>query len=111
MKNIIMVDVDSDRPNQVIFNKPNDFVMPTNEADAKQVVIDDLKTLAHGLGCLIKIAHERGYGDSREMLDETIELLSDYYPPSEVEQALIDLAALNEEEDAPTEVDENETKD
>lgn len=79
MKNIIMVDVDSERPNQVIFNKPNDFIIPTTDEEAKAVVIDDLKTLAHGLGCLIKIAQDKGYGTANQMLDESIDLLKEYY--------------------------------
>ena len=80
MKNVIMVDVDSERPNQVIFNKPNDFVMPASPEEAKVIIIEDLKTLAHGLGCLIRIAEDSGYGSADEMLNETINLLRDYYP-------------------------------
>lgn len=88
MKNVIMVDVDSERENQVIFNKPNDFVFPTNPDEARSVVIDDLKTLAHGLGCLIRIAQDSGYGTANEMLNETIELLKDYYPLKTEESTL-----------------------
>ena len=75
-----MIDVDSERENQIIFNKPNDFVMPTEEDKIKDVVIDDLKTLAHGLGCMIRIAEKRGYGSAEQMISDTIELLKDYYP-------------------------------
>lgn len=75
-----MVDVDSEREKQVIFNKPSDFIMPSSPDEAKEVIIEDLKTLAHGLGCLIKIAEDSGYGSAETLLNESIELLKEYYP-------------------------------
>lgn len=95
-----MVDVDSEREKQVIFNKPNDFIMPTNPDEARLVIIEDLKTLAHGLGCLIRIAQDSGYGSADEMLNETIELLKDYYPTKAEDSTAVD--------DNVTEIDNDE---
>lgn len=81
MKNIIVIDIDTDRENQVEFSKTDDFVHPISEHETINMVINDIKTLTHGLGSFIKIAESIGVSSSKDLLDEAVKLLRDTYCP------------------------------
>ena len=55
MKNILIVDIDTEREKQVMFGKGKDFVMPEENDDAahETVLLTDIQTLVDGLNHLI----------------------------------------------------------
>ena len=58
MKNIVTFDKDTDRDIVVIVTKPEGSVEPTNEEEAKAVIIEDISTATEGLMTLVKIASD-----------------------------------------------------
>ena len=75
MKNIVIIDVDTDRKVPVMINKPESSKKPTNIAEATEVVSTDMQSICEGLLRLINMAHSSGMLDKKETLDKCIEHL------------------------------------
>lgn len=71
MKNTVIINVDYDRQNPVIIEKPVGIMKPKDEDEAKQMIKKDIITATHGLFTLIEMANDSGYMDS----DKAAELL------------------------------------
>ena len=72
MKNFIFVDVDTDREKPIIFGKPPDMTPPENKEEAKEMILNDIISLAEALKTLITMASQNGYGDREELAVSTV---------------------------------------
>lgn len=80
MKNIIMVDLDTDREQQVKITKPEGMAENLNDAKlAKDMVIADISTLCNGLGTLIQVSGENGFFKSEELASLCVKYLTDNF--------------------------------
>lgn len=80
MKNIIMVDLDTDREQQVKITKPEGMVENLNDAkSAKDMVIADISTLCNGLGTLIQVGGENGYFKVEDLASLCVKYLNDNF--------------------------------
>ncbi len=77
MENSILITVDTEN-GKVDFGKPQDFTYP-NDNNKNEVIINDIKTITHGLGSYIKIAEDMGVSDCNTLIDEAIKLLKETY--------------------------------
>jgi len=75
MKNIVIFDKDTQRGEQMIISKPEEFPQPTNEGEAKEMIINDISTATEGLMTLVRIANDSGYMDG----DKSANLIIDYF--------------------------------
>lgn len=72
MKNVIIVDIDTDREQVVQLGKPNASDLPKNENEAKQSIAKDTACVTEALVTLIQAADESGY----KSIDESIKDIS-----------------------------------
>lgn len=72
MKNIVIIDVDTDREVPVMINKPDTIEKPTNKEDAIQFVRRDMQAICEGLLRLINISNKSGMLNKEESLDACI---------------------------------------
>ena len=80
MKNIIQVDLDSDREQKIIITKPEGMVEEIgNEKSAKEMVVKDISTLCNGLGTLIQLGDDNKYFNGEELANLCIKYLSDNF--------------------------------
>lgn len=75
MKNILQIDLDSDRKNTVIIGKPEGAQRPRNEEEAAAMVIDDMATLCEAICTLIHVADQGGIKKSADSLRDCIKHL------------------------------------
>jgi len=75
MKNVVVFDRDTERDEVLIITKPDDVKQPTNEAEAKEMIIDDISTATEGLMTLVRIASDSGYMDA----DKSAALIVKYF--------------------------------
>ena len=75
MKNVVIFDKDTERDEKIIITKPDGTEQPTNEAEAKAMIIEDISTATEGLMTLVRIANDSGYMDA----DKSAELIVKYF--------------------------------
>lgn len=88
MKNIIIIDVDTDRKDQILFGKTPEFPDPTNREEAKEMIITDISHVSGALCTLIDIADYNQYA-SKELLINSVK--------EQLDQLLIQKAPENNE--------------
>lgn len=77
MKNIISIDVDTDRTPIVMIGKPTSIPPPTTEEEAKLMILNDISVACEGLCTLIHIADQSKYGDKVDLIKTSIKYLND----------------------------------
>lgn len=79
MKNIVIVDIDTERKDQItIIGKPEGlFTEPKDKEEAKKMVEDDILSLCEGLITIINVAHDNEYNDASYLLQSCIKLIED----------------------------------
>jgi len=77
MKNVIIIDIDSDRELPIIIGKPEDTVKaPSNADEAREMINNDIVCLREALLTLIYTADASGYGKSSELIEQSIKHLN-----------------------------------
>lgn len=77
MKNLIVVDIDSDRERKVKFSKLPDVQLPSSSEEAHQMIINDIATLAHGINELISIATQDNPQEREKYISAVIKTLTE----------------------------------
>lgn len=74
MKNVLFIDIDSERtnPGPIIIGKPNEFPRPKNARENAAMVIDDMACLCEALCTLIHLAEDQGIKPSPDSLRDCI---------------------------------------
>ena len=75
MKNIVIFDKDTERDELVIITKPEGTEPPTNEGEAKAMIVEDISTATEGLMTLVQMAHDSGYMSG----EAAAKLIVDYF--------------------------------
>ncbi len=78
MKNVVVFDKDTERDEVLIITKPDGTEQPTNESEAKEMIIADISTATEGLMTLVKIANDSGYMDE----EKSAAMIVDYFTNS-----------------------------
>lgn len=80
MKNIIIIDLDTERDTPLFITKPEDMVDEINdEGSEKKVILDDMTTVCNAIGTLIQYGEEKGYFDSKKSAEMCIKYLQDNF--------------------------------
>lgn len=75
-----MVDLDSDREQQVKISKPENMVENIGDAkSAKEMIIADITTLCNGLGTLIQLGDDNNHFRGEDFANLCIKYLSDNF--------------------------------
>jgi hypothetical protein len=83
-QNIVIVDVNSEREENVKLMKPEHFVAPSTKEAMQTVLMTDLTTLCEGLVTLAHLIEKEGFHTKEKVLNFTINHLSNEIPNSEV---------------------------
>jgi hypothetical protein len=77
MKNVLFIDLDSDRtnPGHIIIGKPDGTRRPSSQEEHTQMVIDDMMTLCEALCTLIHLAEDQRVKPSADSLRDCIKHL------------------------------------
>ncbi len=75
MKNILIIDVDSDRTPALQLRKPADTPKPSNAEEASKALVNDLASTCEALCALIHMADQNKYGKKEEMVETAKKLL------------------------------------
>lgn len=76
MKNIIIVDVDTEREDPITLGKPTSDDLPKNKEEAKDTIIKDMICLTEALVLLISVANTSGYKSTEDSLNDIKEHLN-----------------------------------
>ena len=76
MKNIIFIDIDTEREKVVQIGKPTDTPKPTTPEDAKKMILEDIACAIEGLCSLIHIADQNKYEDKAVLVNESVNHLN-----------------------------------
>lgn len=75
MKNVIIVDIDTERVNQIQISKPNINGIPTNKEEAKETLLKDVACLCEALRHMISISDDNGFSDKETLIETSIKHL------------------------------------
>lgn len=75
MKNIVIIDRDTEREIKIIIRKPESESKATTPDESKMVIINDISATTEGLLTLVKIANDSGYMDA----DKSAKLIISYF--------------------------------
>lgn len=80
MKNIILIDLDSDRDEVIKITKPENLVESiSDEAGAKKMILEDITTVCQALGTLIKVGEDSNYFDGEKSAQLCIDFLKENF--------------------------------
>jgi hypothetical protein len=85
-QNIVIVDVDSEREENVKLMKPEHFVAPSTEEAMKTVLMTDLTTLCEGVVTLANLIEKEGFHTKEKVLNFVVNHLQNEIPNSEVKE-------------------------
>jgi len=77
MKNIVIVDVDTERENQVMIKKSTEFEMPSNDESLAEMIKIDIICLCGGLCSMIQFSDENNLGTKEDYIKATINTLNE----------------------------------
>lgn len=58
MKNVLIVDIDTERERQIMFGKGAGFILPTTDEENEKMLLTDIQTLVDGLNHLLVYANK-----------------------------------------------------
>lgn len=76
MKNIVFIDIDTEREIKVQIGKPEEITPPTNAEEAKTMINTDITCVCEGLCALIQMADQNAYGNKEELVKASISHLN-----------------------------------
>ncbi len=76
MKNIITIDVDTEREQPILIGKGAEILSPTNKDEAREMIVNDIKCVCETLCVLIDIADQNKYALKSELITESIKQLT-----------------------------------
>ena len=76
MKNLIYIDVDTDREKPILIGKGAEIQSPTNRDEARDMIINDIKCVCETLCILIDVAEKNQYAKKDELITESIKQLT-----------------------------------
>ena len=82
MKNILILDLDTERENALIFAKPEGVQLPTTKEEALTMMLEDIKTLTEGLSTMINLSEVKGFHTKESLVEAVIKHLT-YQPEIE----------------------------
>lgn len=78
MKNLIIIEVDTEREKPIIIGKGPDYNPPTSVEEAKQIILTDMGCVLDTLLNLIHIADQNDYASKEETVGKAIKELNQY---------------------------------
>lgn len=78
MKNIIYIDIDSDREQPILIGKGAESPIPQNKEETAKMVQIDINCMAEALVSLIHLADQNAYGEKNELLDRVAGIMEQY---------------------------------
>lgn len=80
MKNILLIDLDTERENPIEITKPEDMVSEiSDEESAKKMILDDMTTVCNAMGTLIQLGDDNGYFSSEKSAKMCIKYLEENF--------------------------------
>ena len=72
MKNVIIIDVDTEREQQLQIGKPSDIQAPTSPEEAKAIIVNDIACVFETFKTMVLIADKSGYGKKEDYIKTAI---------------------------------------
>lgn len=77
MKNVIIIDVDTEREQQLQIGKPSDIQAPTSSDEAKAIIVNDIGCVFETFKTMVLIADQSGYGKKEDYIKTAIKDLNE----------------------------------
>jgi hypothetical protein len=77
MKNSIYIDIDTSKEPHIVFSKPPDFVIPTTNDEAAEMLVSDVIGLSAALKALIIMGSKNNYFKNSEIIDSVIKTINE----------------------------------
>ena len=78
MKNIIIIDIDTEREQQLQIGKPSDIQPPNSQEEAKEIITTDISCVYEAFKMMVRIADQSGYGKKEEFVKTAIADLNEF---------------------------------
>jgi len=86
MKNIILINVDTEREQQIIIGKPEEIKKPENREEAGIMITEDLTCVCEALCTLINMANDNGYALKKDLVEISVKRLNELLETPEKEE-------------------------
>jgi hypothetical protein len=80
-KNVLIIDVDTERAEQLQVGKPSEQDLPTTPEEAKIAILMDITCVAEALKFLIGVAHDNGIAKAEDLIENTVNHLNGLLVP------------------------------
>lgn len=67
MKNILIIDADTERTPQITIKKPKGFETPNTKEEAKSMLLNDISCSFDAICQMIQILHDNQYANKKEI--------------------------------------------
>ena len=82
MKNVILINIDTDREQPLIIGKQEGINPPTTPEEAAVMITQDISCVCEALCTLIHMADQNNYGKKEDLVAASIKYLNDLLTPS-----------------------------
>ena len=72
MKNVIFIDIDTDRDQQILIGKPPEIKAPETREQAAEMISNDASSVFQALCTLILLADSNGYAKKNDLINVCI---------------------------------------
>lgn len=75
MRNTLIIDLDTDRENAMLFAKPEGVTLPSTKEEASTMMLEDIKTLTEALATMINLSDLNGFHTKESLVEAVIKHL------------------------------------
>tara|TARA_R110000782_G_scaffold15939_2_gene46099 strand:- start:6832 stop:7098 length:267 start_codon:yes stop_codon:yes gene_type:complete len=73
MKNTIIINIDTEKDHPITISKPEEITPPpTNNEEAKEMILLDIKCVVEALCTMIHVASTNKYGEKKTLIEDSI---------------------------------------
>jgi len=87
MKNLLYIDIDTDREQPILIGKGQDIIPPTTPEEAANMIITDISSLCEALCSLIHISDQSGYATKESLVNESVKILTNMLNTTETPES------------------------
>jgi hypothetical protein len=78
MKNVIYIDIDTEREQPILIGKGQETVLPTTREEAAKMILEDIACVCDALISLIHVADQNEYGVKETLTEQVKNQIAEY---------------------------------
>jgi hypothetical protein len=75
MKNLVIIDIDTERQEKILIKKPSSIEKPSDDLSAKEMVVNDMSCVFEAFCTLMNLISDNKFGDKNQIIDIAVKHL------------------------------------